>query len=79
MNDKEDKRDPTILGFLTSPADYEMAVHKLIRDVDELKKKDEINERYRRPMRWLFSKVAAGVGTAIGGIVTMYLTGWHPF
>lgn len=73
------KTEPTVLAYLKSPDDYEIAVRKLIVDVYDLKEKDEENERFMRPLRWVFSKLAAGIGTAIGGMVTMYLTGWHPF
>lgn len=79
MSDDEKPSEPTVLQYLNTDEDYRSMVRKLVVEVDTLKRKDAKNERYRRPLRWLFSKVVAGLGAAITLAATVYFTGWNPF
>lgn len=80
MSDDDEKpSEPTVLQYIKTDDDYRKMVKKLVVDVAELKDKDAKNERYRRPLRWLFSKVVAGLGAAITLAATVYFTGWNPF
>lgn len=76
----DDKKDsPTILDFLDSPEDYQKIVRSLVCKVSELEERQDEHDRAMRPLRWIFSKLSAGLGTAIAGAVTLYLMGWTPF
>lgn len=64
--------ETTLAEMMDSPEDVKLVVRNLLRKISALELRcddqqaqlDEI-DKYQRPIRWIFNKIAAGAGLAV--------------
>ena len=65
--------ETVIIKMMDSPEDVKLQVGNLSRKVSVLEEKVEDIESVQKPIRWIFNKVAAGMGLAVAAAILAWL------